>query len=158
MKLGRSVATVVFMLIASPVLACTCAAVLPHEAFDQAEAVFTGKVIRASKSNWTVEVDRVWKGEIESQIELFDAHAGSSCSTQGYKKGRSYLFLVTIEKKDGKVRYSPQVCTWGGALKRTKMAFEDGQIIIGEHVRGKWIEEWVLMGHGEGKPPLTRNQ
>ena len=156
MRLGRYVAIVVFMLIPSPVLACSCMFVLPERGFALAEAVFTGRVIRSSKSNWTVEVNRVWKGEVESQIELFDAHAGSSCSTSSFKKGRSYLFLVKIENKNGKVRYSPQPCNWTVVLKTRKMTIEKGGIIsIGKGPRAKWVEELVLMGQGEGKPPLT---
>jgi hypothetical protein len=155
MTLGRLFATLIFMLMASPVLACMCPYVPPDHAFAGAEAVFTGKVIRSSKSKWTVEVDRVWKGEVESQIKLFDAHAGTSCSTRGFKKGRSYLFLVNIENKNGKIRYSPQVCNWTVALKSAKVAFTEGKIIIGEGAGARWTEDWVLLGHGEGKPPLA---
>ena len=158
MKLGRSVATVVFMLIASPVLACSCGYVSPENAFGAAEAVFTGKVIRSSKSKWTVEVDRVWKGEVESRIELFDAHARSSCSTRGFKKGRRYLFLVKVENKDDKIRYSPQPCNWTVALRTTKFSFEDRRLTIGESDKAKWAEDWILMGQGEGKPPLNQPQ
>lgn len=155
MKLSRCVATVVFMLMPAPVLACSCMFVAPQVGFGRAEAVFTGKVIHSSKGNWTVAVHRVWKGEVESQIELFDAHAGSSCSTGGYKKGRSYLFLVSIENKNGKVRYSPQPCNWGGALRTRKMTIDEGRITVGEGPRAKWVEELVLTGQGEGKAPLT---
>lgn len=156
MKLGRFVATIVFMLIASPVFACFCGYVSPENGFAAAEAVFTGKVIRASKSKWTVEVNRVWKGDVVPTIELFDAHARSSCSTRGFKKGRSYLFLVKVENKDDKIRYSPQPCNWTIALKTTKISFDEGRITIRERDNAKWVEEWVLMGQGEGKPPLSQ--
>ena len=158
MKPGRFLATVVFMLIASPVSACVCGYVSPANGFAGAEAVFTGKVIRSSKSKWTVEVDRVWKGDVESTIELFDAHARSSCSTRGFKKGRSYLLLVNVENKDGKIRYSPQPCNWNVGLKTTKVSFEDRRVTISESDKSKWVEDWVLMGQGEGKAPLNRPQ
>ena len=158
MKFGRYIAPLIFLLIPSSILACMCPYKSPQSGFAVAEAVFSGKVIRSSKSKWTVEVDRVWKGEVESQIELFDANAGTSCSTRGFKKGRSYLFLVDVENKDGRVRYSPQPCNyWTVALKRSKITVKESGITIGEGPEAKWAEEWVLMGQGEGKPPLTRN-
>ena len=154
----RCIATLVFLLLPSPVLACVCGYMGPQSGFAVSDAVFSGKVIRSSKSKWIVEVDRVWKGEVESQIELFDANAGTSCSTRGFKKGRSYLFAVDIENKDGKIRYYPQPCNfWTVALKRTKITVKETQIIVGEGEGAKWAEEWVLMGQGEGRPPLTRN-
>jgi hypothetical protein len=155
MKLGRYAATIAFMLIASPVFACSCGYVSPERGFAGAEAVFTGKVIRSSKSDWTVEVDRVWKGEVESKIELFDAHRRTSCSTRGFKKGRSYLFLVNVESKNGTIRYSPQPCNWSVALKAQKIAFEGNRMTVGEGETAKWVEEWVLLGQGEGKAPLS---
>ena len=155
MKLSRCVAIFAIMLIPAPVLACLCPFISPPAGFARAEAVFTGKVIRSGKSTWTVAVDRVWKGEVESQIELFDAHAGSSCATGGFKKGRSYLFLVNVENKNGTVRYSPQVCNWTVALKGRKIIIDEGGITVGEGPRAKLVEELVLTGQGEGKPPLT---
>lgn len=158
MKLSRHVAAIGLMLMASPVLACVCPAVLPESAVPRAQAVFTGKVIRSGKSTWIVEVDRVWKGEVESQIESFDAHAGSSCSTRGFKKGQSYLFLVNVENKDGKIRYSPDPCNWTMPMRRSKMIVKENRIIFEDGEGAMWAEEFVLKGHGEGKPPLTRSR
>jgi hypothetical protein len=97
--------------------ACMCGAITPAQGFDQAQAVFTGKVIKVKKSEWTILVDRVWKGEIEETITLHDAHRGSSCAA-GYKRGESYLFLINVEKSEQKLVYSPQVCNWGTRLNR----------------------------------------
>jgi hypothetical protein len=126
-------------------LACSCMFTTPSEGFDRAKAVFTGTVVAAGKSKWTVAVKRVWKGEIGSQVVLFDAHAGTSCATK-YEVGKKYLFLVNIEEVDGRVRYSPQVCNWGARLRSHK-------VIIREREPAKWIEDWVLMGHGPGHAP-----
>jgi len=152
MKLRECLAPVAFILASvTPGLACTCIFSAPAAGFDRAEAVFTGTVIKAGKSEWTVEVTRVWKGDVESQIILFDAHAGTSCSTSGFKKGRSYLFLVNVEHTSGITRYSPQVCNWGTRLRSSKVSLEDKG-------PARWVEDWVLMGHGKGSPPINRVQ
>ena len=156
LKFGVFLASVVFMLMASPVMACSCGYLSPEAGFADAEAVFTGKVIRSSKSNWTVEVERVWKGDVEKRIELFDAHAGSSCSTRGFRKGRSYLFLVSVENRNGKIRYSPRPCNWTVALKTVRITVQERRVNIGEGEKARWVEEWVLMGQGEGKLPLNK--
>jgi len=156
LKFGVFLASIAFMFMASPVLGCSCGYLSPEMGVAHAEAVFTGKVIRSSKSNWDVEVDRVWKGDVEKRIELFDAHAGSDCSTRGFKKGRSYLFLMSVENRNGKIRYSPQPCNWTTALKTLRITVQEHRISIGEGQTAKWTEEWVLMGHGQGKPPLNK--
>ena len=147
-----------FIFVASPVLACLCAYVPPESAFGLAQAVFTGKVIRSGKGKWTIEVDRFWKGEVESQVELYDPHVGSSCGTRGIKKGRSYLFLVSVENENGKIRYRINPCNWMVALKAQKMTIEGQQVTIGKGIEGKWMEEWILQGQGEGKAPIPRGQ
>jgi len=156
LKFSVFLASMVLMLLASPVLACSCAYLSPEAGFAHAEAVFTGKVIRSSRSNWTVEVDRVWKGDVEKQIELFDAHARSSCSTRGFKKGRSYLFLVSVENRDGKIRYSPQPCNWTVALKTVRITVKENSVTVGNGETAKLVEEWVLKGQGEGRLPSNK--
>lgn len=127
--------------------ACSCSSLMPDQAFDRAQAVFTGKVIKARKKEWTVAVDRVWKGGPEEIIKLQDAHAGSSCASS-YKSGESYLFLINVKESDGKVVYSPQVCTWTTRLKANRLD-------LGE--RGSfWVEDLVLQGRGEGNLPIKK--
>lgn len=132
-------------------LGCSCIFPTPTQGFDRAQAVFTGKVIKANENEWTVEVDRVWKGDVESQIILFDAHPRSSCSTNNYKKGQSYLFLVNVENTSGITRYSPQVCNWGTRLRSSKVRLESNG-------PARWIEDWVLRGHGKGSPPINQSR
>jgi hypothetical protein len=123
----------------------------PTRGFDRATAVFTGKIIQASKGEWIVEVTRIWKGDVEFQIILFDAHAGTSCSTSGYKTGQSYLFLVNVENTIGITRYSPQVCNWGARLRSSKVR-------VDEKGPARWVENWVLMGHGKGRSTIKHLQ
>jgi hypothetical protein len=132
---------------ASESSACTCGAITPAQGFDQARAVFTGKVTKAKKSEWTVVVDRVWKGEVEETITLRDAHPGSSCAGS-YKRGESYLFLINVEESEQKVVYSPQACNWGTRLKSAKVGF-DG-------TPASWIEDLVLKDRGAGMLPTKK--
>lgn len=128
-------------------LARVCIFSLPSQGFDRAQAVFTGKVIKAKKSEWTVAVDRVWKGEVEETVTLRDAHAGTS-GRAGYKRGESYLFLVDVVKCESRIIYYPQVCNWGTRLKAVR-------IKIGENTDA-WVEDLVLKDRGEGKPPVKK--
>jgi hypothetical protein len=146
-KLSCLISFVILLLTASESFACMCGAITPAQGFDQAQAVFIGKVIKARKSEWTVVVDRVWKGEVEETIMLRDAHPRSSCAV-GYERGESYLFLVNVEKSERKVVYSPQVCNWGPRLKSAKVGFEG--------TPASWIEDLVLKDRGAGTPPMKK--
>jgi hypothetical protein len=137
----------ILLFTASESSACTCGAIKPSQGFDQAQAVFTGKVIKAKKSGWAIIVDRVWKGEIEETITLRDAHAGSSCAS-GYKRGESYLFLINVEESQQKVVYSPQICNWGTRLRSAKVEFEG--------TPASWIEDLVLKDRGAGTAPMKK--
>ena len=129
--------------------ACSCSFSPPSQGYDRAQAVFTGKVIKAKKAEWIIVVDRVWKGEMEETVTLRDAHAGTSCAA-GYKKGESYLFLVDVEKSEHKAIYNPQVCNWGTRLRAARFK-------VGENTYA-WVEELVLKDRGEGKPPIMKNR
>ena len=140
------------LIFASSSIACGCSCLFPRtpaESFEQAQAVFTGKITRSSKTEWIVAVDKVWKGEINALVELFDAHARTSCATK-YKIGKSYLFLVNVEVGNGGIRYSPQVCNWGVRLKSARLSFGHGS--------GIWVENWILSGRGNGRKHRERRQ
>ena len=143
------VITAFVLVAANKALACSCSISLPSQGFDRAQAVFTGKVIKAKKSEWTIVVDRVWKGEVGETITLRDAHAGTSCAS-GYKKGESYLFLVDVVKSERRTIYNPQICNWGTRLKAARME-------IGENAYA-WVEDLVLKGRGEGKLPIREER
>src|ERR1044072_2391514 len=129
-----------------------CSCLFPRtaaESFGRAQAVFTGKITVSSGSEWVVAVDRVWKGNINAQVELFDAHPRTSCATK-YEIGKRYLFLVNEEVANGVIRYSPQVCNWGIRLKSAKIWSVQGSRV--------WVENWVLSGRGKGRRPSERSQ
>ena len=118
----------------------------PAEGFAHAKAVFTGKVIKSAATEWTVEVNRVWKGQVASQVIVFDSNAGTSCALDGYKTGESYLFLANVESTNGTTKYSPQVCNYGPQLRSSKMSLVPNGPV-------RWVEDWVLVCQGKGEPP-----
>jgi hypothetical protein len=133
---------------AHEVFGCVCGALTPAEGFDRAQVVFTGTVLKAKKSEWVISVERVWKGNIEPQIVLYDAHADSSCASR-FSRGVTYLFLVDVKNSNSAIRYSPQVCNWTNRLKSDRVRFgQDGPYRL--------VEDWVLMGRGDGYLPLKR--
>lgn len=146
MKIAKWIIIIgLFLLSTAEAFGCSCVAITPSEAFDQAQAVFTGTVIKARKAEWVVSVDRVWKGELKAKIVLRDALARSSCASH-FKRGVSYLFLIDVNERR---EYSPQVCTWTTRLKTIKVRFAGDEPY-------RFVEDLVLMGRGEGHPPLIR--
>ncbi|HEV2799813.1 MAG TPA: hypothetical protein VGW12_04915 [Pyrinomonadaceae bacterium] len=143
------VAAAFILIIADGALACSCAYSSPSQGFDRAQAVFTGKVVRAKGSEWVVAVDKVWKGEVRETTTLRDAHAGTSCASS-YKKGASYLFLVDVEVSERGTVYHPQVCNWGTMLKASRVE-------AGGNTES-WVEDIVLKDRGEGKPPIKKGR
>jgi len=143
-------ATCLLLVSTSSVYSCSC--LFPktsEESFGRAEAVFTGTVVRSGKGEWTVTVQRVWKGDIGPEVLLIDSHARTSCATK-YIVGKRYLLLVNVKNADGVTSYSPQVCNWGVQLRSAKVSSSNGT--------GKWIEDWVLQGRGKGKVPIAKTR
>ncbi len=133
---------------ASKCFACVCSYTPPSQGFDRAQAVFTGKVIKAKQSEWIIAVDKVWKGEVEEIITLRGTHAGTSCASS-YKKGESYLFLVDVVEAGSRIIYNPQVCNWGIKLKTARLEVSENTYA--------WVGDVVLKDRGEGKPPIKKN-
>jgi len=141
---------VVFLLSANNALACVCEFALPAQDYDRAQVVFTGKVIKAKKSAWTIIVDRVWKGEIKETVVLRDFLPKSSCSAS-FKKEVSYLFLVNVVESKGKTVYYPQVCSWGNTrLNKYRVEVGGNNYML--------IEDIVLRNRGEGYFPLKNTK
>jgi hypothetical protein len=85
------------------VQACSCAESPPVETeLQRSSAVFSGNVIKISDSKngfivssadplyVTVEVNKVWKGQIEERVVVQTARDGASCGF-GFELGREYI-------------------------------------------------------------------
>lgn len=126
--------------------ACTCTFIAPSRGDDKAQVVFTGKVIKSKKREWTIAVDKVWKGEVGKVITLRDAHSGTSCAAS-FLLGKSYLILADVGKSALRTVYIPQLCNWSIRLKSARLSVgEQGYF---------WAEEAVLENRGDGKPPTV---
>jgi hypothetical protein len=80
--------------------ACTCMYPTIRAGFSRATAVFSGRVITASPSDYTFEVERVWKGVSTNQIKLYDSLSWSTCAAH-LKLGERYLiFATTLHSRD----------------------------------------------------------
>jgi hypothetical protein len=127
---------------ASAASACMCTTIgSPKTNLAEVQAVFLGKIVAAKKHEWTIAVDRVWKGEIEEKVLMRDPSAGSSCESH-FKLGDSYIFFAYVKESKRKVIFNPAVCTWTTSLTYR----HEGVLLL----------EFVLKELGEGQPPIKK--
>lgn len=68
---------------------------------EQAGAVFSGKVTAAQKgaagapTTYTVTVQRVYRGQIESEVTVLSPAAAANCGLVGVRIGQDWMFLGT---------------------------------------------------------------
>ncbi len=127
---------------ASAAAACMCMTIgSPKTNLAKVQAVFLGKVVATKKHEWTIAVDKVWKGEVEEKVLMRDPSAGSSCESQ-FKLGESYIFFAYVKESKRKVIFNPAVCTW-----TTSLTYRH---------EGVLVSEFVLKELGEGQPPIKK--
>jgi len=129
--------------------ACACKAISPGEGFERAEYVFTGKVVETVDHEWTVDVERVWKGSetLAARVRLLDVYAGIDCASY-FETGRAYLFFAIVAKSSRYVYYQPQVCNWTSALRSRRVPGPEGPA---------WLEEFIVETYGPGEPPKAED-
>ena len=94
------VALMLVILNATVSSACSCLYPAIRAGFNRATAVFSGRVIAASQSEYTFEVERVWKGVSTHQITLHDSMSRTTCAAH-LKLGERYLiFATTLHAND----------------------------------------------------------
>jgi hypothetical protein len=77
-----------------------------------AETVFSGKVKRISNSEWTLEVERVWKGErIAKRVTVRDPAPMTSCSRK-LDDGERYIIFAMVKIEQGEPVYYLDACNW----------------------------------------------
>lgn len=125
--------------------ACACEPISPAEGFERAQFVFTGKVVETVEHEWTVDVDRVWKGseKLAARVRLLDVYAGIDCASY-FETGRDYLFFAIVAKSSRYVYYQPQVCNWTSPLHSRQVPGRDGSV---------WLEEFMVETYGPGESP-----
>jgi hypothetical protein len=121
----------------------------PAQGFQQAQYVFTGKIVEVIQHTWTVEVDRVWKGAetLARHVRLLDVYAGIDCEFY-FEPGRSYVFFAIVAKSSRYVYYQPQVCNWTSPLHSKQVPSSTGSM---------WLEDLILKDYGPGEQPKAKD-
>ena len=123
--------------------ACFCANIgSPKTNLADAQAVFLGKVVDAKRGEWTLTVDKVWKGEVREKVLMRDRGVGTSCEFR-LKLGESYIFFADVKQAGRRVIYHPRICTWTISLTYCH--------------EGVLVSEVVLRELGESKLPTKKS-
>jgi hypothetical protein len=106
------------------VLACSCVAPLSAEkqvkdALERKSAIFKGEVIQvkqpqrkimmssADPVKVTLEVTRVWKGELGRQSNVYTALSSASCGIENFQVGMKYIVSAN---KNSKQQLETSIC------------------------------------------------
>jgi hypothetical protein len=120
-----SIAAALVLLLGSSVPAAACSCVdpgAPADAFAKADAVFTGTVREVTKDearslrdlpyyrglNFTVDVNRVWKGKVLPREEMT---SGGGCDGLPFRVGTKYLFYAARTPTDSNYYADLGICT-----------------------------------------------
>lgn len=99
--------------------ACLCAQMSDDRAFRSSDAVFYGEVVRRSPSKddlvqdtftHTIEVDRVYKGDVAAKTRLIAGGNSNSCGIR-LVVGESYLVFASTSKSQEVGHAAPDVYT-----------------------------------------------
>lgn len=158
-------AAVLSIVLADPVSACSCIPpAAPAKALEQADAVFSGKVLKIKREKSVYkkdtgvqpgpvgglfasveavfEVDKTWKGTDKKTVSVFTASNSAACGFD-FQTGRSYLVYAS---RDDRQRLITTLCT------RTKSLSAAGEDLK-EIGPGK-----AVSGQSAGKNPLAERQ
>jgi hypothetical protein len=123
--------------------ACMCMTIgTPQKNLADVQAVFMGKVVASRKHEWTIAVDKVWKGDVQETVLMRDPAAGSSCESK-FTQGETYIFFAYTKESRRKTIYHPALCTWTTSL-------------TGRY-DGILVSEYVLKELGKGRSPSQQS-
>ena len=136
--------TAVLVIAASQnVSACSCAIIgTPQQNLAEVDAVFLGKVIVAKRHEWTIAVEKVWKGKVQETVQIRDPAAGTSCESK-FTLRETYIFFARSKESGRRTIYHPAVCTW-----TTSLTFRHDRVLV---------SEYVLKELGEGRAPSRKS-
>jgi hypothetical protein len=110
---------------ADPAGACSCIAVTDQQAFGDADAVFTGRLVDVRQpkevhtsldpATWVFAVDHVYKGAVRKRQEIVTAILGASCGLETMGPGRLVVFArgydgVGVGPHPAKGQYAASLC------------------------------------------------
>jgi hypothetical protein len=109
--------------------ACSCSTIdTPQKNLADVDAVFMGKVVVSKKHEWTITVEKVWKGSVQETVQMRDAHAGTSCESK-FTLGETYIFFARSKESGRRTIYHPALCTWTISL-----TFRLNEVLLSEYV------------------------
>lgn len=87
--------------------ACSCMKLSPSEGVTSSYAVFSGEVTKVEENKATrfggravtLQVKKVWKGEVGEQVEVHTAASSAACG-YNFTKGETYLVYATRDEAD----------------------------------------------------------
>jgi hypothetical protein len=105
LALSATIVTILLAIASRPARACSCGELTDEEAFQGATAVFLGTVRSVSAAEVpttrygpllevTLDVARVWKGEVSRTQAVVTPNSGATCGVT-FHAGRTYLVYVT---------------------------------------------------------------
>ncbi|MBX7173851.1 MAG: carboxypeptidase-like regulatory domain-containing protein [Pyrinomonadaceae bacterium] len=171
------IATILFFLPSLTIYACSCAYSEPPTAFNEAEAVFIGKMLGGTEK-FSVEYEKGKKQELEAGMVKFktlenfkgniseeitiaiSSMRGTSCGDYGLISGETYLvYAYSYETKDNKF-LSSGVCTRTAPIKGKEVK-EDLKFLrnlppigTGGNLEGRiWLDNKKM--YGGGAKPLS---
>jgi hypothetical protein len=126
--------------------ACSCDHISPSAGFDRAQYVFAGKIVQAAAHEWSVLVDRVWKGKgkLARSVKLKDAYSFTDCEFF-FHLGQSYLFFAILAKGGRAVFYHPQVCNWTSSLQSSRAVTKENESVSLEDFIVPWTRRTARM-------------
>jgi hypothetical protein len=124
--------------------ACQCEYISFSAGFDRAQYVFSGMVVEAAAHEWSVSVNRVWKGKLARSVMLKDAFSFTDCEFF-FRRGQSYLFFAVKAKGGKAVFYHPQACNWTSPLQSSS--------VVTKGTGSMGPADLVVREHGPGEPP-----
>ena len=96
--------------------ACMCAESSIREDFERVGAVFQGNIVSGKGGNWNIEVNQVWKGKVEKNVQFIDASQDetsmSTCSVGTMDNDKEYIFFVYPDKKEKTTKFHFSPCNY----------------------------------------------
>jgi hypothetical protein len=125
--IGCIMISFIFLMFPNKGYACSCANTSVEDAFDNVDAVFTGKVTAIKKNEKetienntsivnvvTIEVTKSWKGVTEKEVTVKTSYSTASCGVH-FEMDKEYLIYAYGDNK-----WSTNICTKTRLLSQAK--------------------------------------
>jgi hypothetical protein len=119
--------------------ACICIDVGFDKQFELAQAVFLAKVTSISDTEWGLEVERTWKGDVPKTIRIRDSLAKTDCSMR-FGRDVRYIFFASR-------RGTTDIFYTNGCIEIVRATRTSGFLLVG---LGIAVNLWDRLGQTLG--------